>query len=291
LTEQDIACQLFAMRRHLCRAVSIPLVSIHPPIRLLLVRIPLIHIHSFHTSPPAQKKRSSDSKVKRRDEREARKHALEEEVGKAEEWLESHKPNHPDPIQGKRAMLLEEVDPFDMDDYKTKLREAIDRFKKEGHTIKQGRSDPEMISSLKVELPEEYGGKVPFLDCAAVGVKPGDARSLLITIFDPAVSPPPAKFEDTDRVVHQTHSTGNRRESSNTEPTTSTQKRSPTHHPSPPTDARNPPRKPKEGKGISRQAENRSPQHPRKTSQIDARCAQRRSQLGQRRVAQGRKGR
>jgi hypothetical protein len=178
------------MRRHLCRAVSISLVLIRPPIRLLLVRPPPIHVNTFHTSSPSQKKRSSDSKVKRRDEREARKHALEEEVEEAEEWLDSHEPNHPDSIQGKRAMLLEEVDPFDMDDYKTKLREAVDRFKKEGHTIKQGRSDPEMISSLKVELPEEYGGKVPFLDCAAVGVKPGDARSLLITIFDPAVLAP-----------------------------------------------------------------------------------------------------
>lgn len=181
------------MRRYLCRPVSIPFLPIRP-VRLRLVRPPPIHANSFHTSSPVQKKRSSDSKVKRRDEREARKHALEEEVEKAEEWLDSHKPNHPDLTQGKRAMLLEEVDPFDMDDYKTKLREAIDRFKKEGHAIKQGRSDPEMISSLMVELPQEYGGKVPFLDCAAVGVKPGDARSLLITIFDPAVSPPLAKL-------------------------------------------------------------------------------------------------
>jgi hypothetical protein len=178
------------MRRHLCRVASIPLVPIRPPIRLLFIKSPPIHSNAFHTTPHAQKRRSSDSKVKRRDERAARKHALEEEVEEAEEWLDSHNPQHPDVIQGKRATLLGEVDPFDMDDYKGKLREAIDRFMKEGHTIKQGRSNPEMISSLKVELPEEYGGKVPFLDCAAVGVKPGDARSLLITIFDPAVPLP-----------------------------------------------------------------------------------------------------
>jgi hypothetical protein len=175
------------MRRYLCRCISIPLLPIRPPIRLPLIRPLPILVSSFHTSSPAHKKRSSDSKVKRREERETRKHVLEEEVEEAKEWIDSHKPNLPDLTQGKRAMLLEEVDPFDMDDYKAKLREAIDRFKKEGHAIKQGRSDPEMISSLMVELPDEYGGKVPFLDCAAVGVKPGDARSLLITIFDPAV--------------------------------------------------------------------------------------------------------
>jgi len=84
-------------------------------------------------------------------------------------------------------MPFKEVDPFDMDDYKRRLREVIERVKKDGVAIKQGRSDPELIASLKVQLPEQYGGKVPFLECATVGPKPGDARSLLITVFDPAV--------------------------------------------------------------------------------------------------------
>lgn len=194
------------MRRHVYKALSTPVIPTRTPIRLLLLlRPPPIHLNRFHTSLPLLKRRISDSKAKRRDERQARREQLEEDVEEAEEWLESHNPNHTDSIQGRRAMLLEEVDPFDMDDYRGKLKEAIERFKKEGQTIRQGRSDPEMISSLKVELPEEYGGKLPFLECATVGPKPGDARSLLITVFDPAVPFFSRRLYDANAVVYKTY--------------------------------------------------------------------------------------
>ena len=174
-----------AMCRHVLKALSTPIAPI-PSIRPLLIRPPPIRISQFHTSLATRKRRLSDSKGKRRDERQARKEQLEEDVENAKQWQDSR---NPDSTLGKRSVPLKEIDPFDMDDYKRKLREVIERFKKEGVAIKQGRSDPELIASLKVELPKEYGGKVPFLECATVGPKPGDARSLLITVFDPAVPP------------------------------------------------------------------------------------------------------
>jgi len=172
------------MRRHVVKALSTPVAPIHRLARPLLIRPPPIRISQFHTSPAARKRRVTDSKANRRGERQVRK---EEDLDNGEEWLDSRNPNDTDSMQGKRSTLVTQVDPFDMDEYKRKLREGIQRFKKDGVAIKQGRSDPELIASLKVQLPEQHGGKVPFLDCATVGPKPGDARSLLITVFDPAV--------------------------------------------------------------------------------------------------------
>ena len=72
-----------------------------------------------------------------------------------------------------------------MDSLSTKLKDVIDRLRKEGGSIKQGRSDPDLIRRLHVRLPDDLGrGKLPFLDVANVGPKPGDARSLSITVFD-----------------------------------------------------------------------------------------------------------
>ena len=74
-----------------------------------------------------------------------------------------------------------------MDAFSQKLKDVLDRLRKGGSSIKQGRSDPELIRGLSVELPADLGGKMSFLDVATVGPKPGDARSLLITVFDTEV--------------------------------------------------------------------------------------------------------
>jgi hypothetical protein len=145
-----------------------------------------IHEQTFSTTFP-QFKRRSDSKARYREEKEAKKQNLDAQLESAEEWLETNNPSHPAVIRGKRSMLLEERDPFEMDSFSQKLKEAIDRLRKDGSSIKQGRSDPELIRGLHVELPADLGGKMQFLDIATVGPKPGDARSLLITVFDTEV--------------------------------------------------------------------------------------------------------
>jgi len=86
-------------------------------------------------------------------------------------------------------MLLEETDPFEMDELKERLKDTMDKFRRECASVKQGRSDPEAIRGLMVELPEQLGGRVHFSEIANVGPKPGDARSLLITMFDIEVFP------------------------------------------------------------------------------------------------------
>ena len=134
-------------------------------------------------------KRRSDSKVRHREEKQTKKQELEAQLESAEEWLDTHDPDHPETIRGKRSMLREETDPFEMDSFSRKLKDAIDRLRRDGSSIKQGRSDPELIRGLQVELPADLGGRMPFLDIATVGPKPGDARSLLITVFDTEVFP------------------------------------------------------------------------------------------------------
>jgi hypothetical protein len=141
----------------------------------------------FLHSTPSLLKRNTDSKARHREERQAKKHNLEEKLEEAEEWLGKHAPSTKEPTLGKRSMLLEETDPFEMDELKEKLKSSLDRLKKEGSVIKQGRSDPEMLRRLEVQLPDNLGGKVSFLDIANVGPKPGDARSLQITVFDTEV--------------------------------------------------------------------------------------------------------
>lgn len=134
-----------------------------------------------------QFKRRSDSKARHREERQSRKQELEAKLDSAEQWLESHHTNITETIQDKRSMLLEETDPFEMDELKKKLKEALDRLRKDAAAVKQGRSDPELIKGLQVELPANMGGKMQFIEIANVGPKPGDARNLLITVFDPEV--------------------------------------------------------------------------------------------------------
>lgn len=151
--------------------------AIHPPSS---------SVKCLHTTPLLFKRRS-DSKARHREEKQAKKQELEAQLESAEEWLDTHDRNHPETIHGKRSMLLEETDPFEMDAFSQKLKDALDRLRKDGSSIKQGRSDPELIRGLYVELPADLGGKMPFLDVATVGPKPGDARSLLITVFDTEV--------------------------------------------------------------------------------------------------------
>lgn len=63
-------------------------------------------------------------------------------------------------------------------------------FKKGAYAVKSGQSDPALIRALQVELPDDLGGKMNFSDIATVGPKPGEARSLLITVFDAQVRIP-----------------------------------------------------------------------------------------------------
>ena len=137
----------------------------------------------MHTTGP-QFKRDSGSKSRHREEKKAAKQKLEETLSEAEEWLATHDPNHPDVIQNRKAMLLEQTDPFEWDAYMQNLKDTVDKLRKEGSLLRQGKSDPEMLRGLQIELPDNLGGKQRFLDVATVGPKPGDTRSLLISVFD-----------------------------------------------------------------------------------------------------------
>jgi hypothetical protein len=158
-----------------------------PTTRIQFIHPTCLRISGIHTTFP-QFKRRSDSKARHREEKEAKNKELEAQLESAEEWLDSKNSSQPTVIRGKRAMLLEETDPFEMDSLTQKLKDTIDRLRKDGSSIKQGRSDPELIRGLHVELPSDLGGRLPFLEVANVGPKPGDARSLLITVFDVQVS-------------------------------------------------------------------------------------------------------
>jgi hypothetical protein len=173
------------MRRHVVRVLSlqntlIRTPAIPPPIHSLSVN----PLRSLHTSSPNFKQRDSDSKSRHREEKKAAKQKLEETLSSAEQWLDTHNPDRPDVIQNKKAMLLEQTDPFEWDGYVQNLKETVTQLRKEGSLIRQGKSDPEMLRGLQVELPDNLGGKQRFLDVATVGPKPGDARSLLVSVYD-----------------------------------------------------------------------------------------------------------
>src|SRR5579862_895144 len=157
-------------------------------VRGVVIRPQFTTVRLFSVSITQWKRRSSDSKVRHREERQSRKQELEAKLDSAEQWLESHHQDYTDTIQDKRSMLLEETDPFEMDNLKSRLNDTLHKLKRECANVKQGRSDPELIRGLHVELPEQLGGRVQFTEIATVGPKPGDARSLLITIFDIEVS-------------------------------------------------------------------------------------------------------
>lgn len=140
-------------------------------------------VRRLHTSSPHFK----HGKQNKREEKQAKKQSVKNQLDAAEEWVEKHNPSYTQPKLGKRASLLQEADPFEMDGLSQRLKDAVDRFRKDGVSIRQGRSDPELIRGLQVDLPEELGGKTPFLDIATIGPKPGDARQLLMTVFDAEV--------------------------------------------------------------------------------------------------------
>ena len=174
------------MRRYAVNTLSLSKsLILSPTVRIHV--IPQFNRAKYIHTTPSLLKRRSDSKVRHREEKQAKKQELEAQLESAEEWLDTHHSDHPETIRGKRSMFLEETDPFEMDAFSQKLKDALDRLRKDGSSIKQGRSDPELIRRLYVELPADLGGKMPFLDVATVGPKPGDARSLLITVFDTEV--------------------------------------------------------------------------------------------------------
>jgi hypothetical protein len=166
------------MRRYVQKTISRSI----PTTRLSIAVSP-----RFLHSSPFLLKRHSDSKVRHQEERQAKKKDLEEKLESAEKWMETHAPSITEPIMGRRAMLLEETDPFETDELKQKVKNTLDYLRKEGSVIKQGRTNPELIRRLQVELPANLGGKMAFSDVANIGPKPGNARSLQITVFDIAV--------------------------------------------------------------------------------------------------------
>src|SRR5271170_1937661 len=172
------------MRRHVVRLLSLQNTVIRSPaITPQIYTLKLNRIRSLHTTSP-NFKRDSASKSRHREEKKAAKQKLEETLSSAEQRLDTHDPDRPDVIQNKKAMLLEQTDPFEWDAYVQNLKETISQLRKEGSLIRQGKSDPEMLRGLQVELPDNLGGKQRFLDVATVGPKPGDARSLLVSVFD-----------------------------------------------------------------------------------------------------------
>jgi len=173
------------MRRYVVKTLLLSKPLISSP----TTRIPFTHLRicRIHTTSP-QFKRRSESKSRHREEKEPKKQELETQLESTEEWLGSNNPSQPTVVRRKQSMLLEETDPFEMDSLTQKLKDTIDRLRKDGSSIKQGRSDPELIRGLHVELPSDLGGRLPFLEVANIGPKPGDARSLLITVFDVQVS-------------------------------------------------------------------------------------------------------
>src|SRR5277367_7114501 len=181
---ENLALTSAIMRRRVVRLLSlqntlIQRPAIPPPIH----NLSLTRINCLHTTSP-NFKRDSASKSRHREEKLAAKQKLEETLSSAEQWLDAHDPDRPDVILNKKAMLLEQTDPFEWDAYVQNLKDIVMLLRKEGSLIRQGKSDPEMLRGLQVELPDDLGGKQRFLDVATVGPKPGDARSLLISVFD-----------------------------------------------------------------------------------------------------------
>lgn len=74
------------------------------------------------------------------------------------------------------------------EDTKTKMREAIEHFKKELNNLRSGRSNPAMLDSVMVEV---YGTQMRLKELANVTAP--ESRQLLITPFDPQTAGPIAK--------------------------------------------------------------------------------------------------
>jgi len=94
-------------------------------------------------------------------------------------------------------------DPLDIQILTQQLNDSVAHFQKSAYAIKGGQSDPAMIRALQVELPDNLGGKMNFSDLANVGPKPGEARSLLITVFDTEVHTP-ERPNDSNRSIQNT---------------------------------------------------------------------------------------
>src|SRR5438046_836908 len=110
------------MRRYALNTIYLsksPVLS--PTVRIQV--LPLFNrVKPLHTTPLLLKRRS-DSKVRHREEKQAKKQELEAQLESAEEWLDTHDPDHPETIRGKRSMLLDETDPFEMDSFLQKLKD------------------------------------------------------------------------------------------------------------------------------------------------------------------------
>jgi hypothetical protein len=159
----------------------------------VILRIP--QSRCIHSTAPLLK-RSVGKKDRYRELRRAKRdqhNEDKEDLEYADEWFG----DEPDPItlqtfQTKKFALQNkrvsnELDVFEMQYYRNEIALVIEQLEKGAHSIKIGRSNPELMRALVVELPKDLGGKVIFDTIASVAPKPGDARSLLITVFDPKV--------------------------------------------------------------------------------------------------------
>ena len=70
---------------------------------------------------------------------------------------------------------------FDVERFKGKMGEVVERFRGEMKKVRTGRAHPEMLDSVKVEV---YGQFVPIRHAANVTVQ--DATMIVVTPFDPA---------------------------------------------------------------------------------------------------------
>lgn len=164
------------MRRHIIRAV----VTLNTALRTPAIPRQIRCLHT--TSPVLKKSKFNEDKHKKGKQNEKEVH---EDAETSQESSGTDIPIFP-VFHIQQALILDH-DPLDLDILIQQLTDSVAHFKKSAYAIKAGQSDPALIRALQVELPEELGGKMNFLDLANVGPKPGEARSLLITVFDAEV--------------------------------------------------------------------------------------------------------
>lgn len=69
---------------------------------------------------------------------------------------------------------------FDTEEYRQKMKNALERFNSEMQKVRTGRAHPDMLSGIKVEA---YGQLMPLNQVASINV--ADATLLVLTPFDP----------------------------------------------------------------------------------------------------------
>ena len=165
------------MRQHIIRAVLTVNLSLRAPVLRPQIRC-------LHATPPLLKKsKFNDDKGKKGKQKAIQEEEIEEES------TEDASGNPPSSLNPQHQSIVTVVaeDPLDLESLKQQLKESVAHFQKGAYAVKSGQSDPGLMRALNVELPDELGGKMNFSDLATVGPKPGEARSLLITVFDAQV--------------------------------------------------------------------------------------------------------